>query len=175
MEDLIKLKKCKCCGVEKPLNEFPKKGIDTYRTSCKICFNEKKRIGRAENREIKKEYQRKYVQEVLKAGKKKCTCCSKLLPLDKFHKNADRKDGYRSTCYSCDTIVKKKQKKKCTVCHEEKYLFDYHLKRSECKSCRKKEYEKNREGILEHKKEYRQENLFKVKQQQKDYYKRLKN
>ena len=175
MENTIKLKKCKSCGAEKPLNEFPKKTKDTYRVHCKSCFNEAKKQKRAEEKEIRKEKQRKYVAEVIKAGKKKCTCCGKLLPLDKFHKNADTKDGLRKSCGKCDYIRRKKQKKKCSVCNEEKYLYEFHDKRADCKSCRKKQYEKDREEILEYKKEYRQQNLFKVKQQQKDWYKRQKS
>lgn len=49
------LKVCRFCGEEKPLEEFPKNGVDEndlvrYRDDCKVCYN----IRRRENRTKKK-------------------------------------------------------------------------------------------------------------------------
>jgi len=38
------IKKCKICGEEKLITEFGKKDRLRYRTECKVCYNEKKRM-----------------------------------------------------------------------------------------------------------------------------------
>ena len=52
---LRRLKVCSFCGVEKPIEDFPKNGVDScgrtkYRDDCKVCYN----IRRRENRTKKK-------------------------------------------------------------------------------------------------------------------------
>lgn len=34
------MKKCKRCGIEKPLAEFSPNGIYSYQPKCKVCRNE---------------------------------------------------------------------------------------------------------------------------------------
>lgn len=51
----VRLKTCTFCGEEKPIEEFPKNGVDAsgrtrYRDDCKVCYN----IRRRENRTKKK-------------------------------------------------------------------------------------------------------------------------
>lgn len=38
------MRKCKCCSEDKPLDEFPKNGVDKegnvrHRVNCKVCYN----------------------------------------------------------------------------------------------------------------------------------------
>jgi len=39
------MKVCRCCGTEKPLEDFPKdkRWRETYKADCKVCFNIKRR------------------------------------------------------------------------------------------------------------------------------------
>ena len=37
------MKRCTICETEKEICEFPKKGKNTYRSKCKICFNKRKK------------------------------------------------------------------------------------------------------------------------------------
>lgn len=37
-------------------------------------------------------------------GQKQCTICSKVLSLDEFHKDSQKKDGHSSWCKSCTKI-----------------------------------------------------------------------
>ena len=67
--------------------------------------------------------------------------------------------------------------KKCTKCGEVKAVSEFHKDKyskdgffDECKECRKKYYQANKEKILEYDKQYRQANKEKIKEYSKKYY-----
>lgn len=69
------------------------------------------------------------------------------------------------------------QTKVCTKCGEEKALDRFHKERkgslgvtSQCKSCRKKFYQENRDKFLEYKKQHRKGNRDKILEGHKQYY-----
>ena len=73
------------------------------------------------------------------------------------------------------------ENKVCTKCKEEKELSEFHIGRSECKLCRKKHYEnnkdkikeyeeKNKDKIKEYRKKYIENNIDKIKEYNQEYY-----
>jgi hypothetical protein len=57
------------------------------------------------------------------------------------------------------------EKKVCIKCKEEKELTEFHIGRYECKLCRKKYYENNKDKV----KEYKEKNKDKIKEYRKKY------
>jgi len=82
---------------------------------------------------------------------KTCCRCKEIKDYDNFKKNRSRKDGYASSCKSCDKIDYEKNKEKIS----ERF---------------KKWRENNIEGIKERKKNYRKNNIDKVREQERKCY-----
>ena len=113
-------------------------------------------------------------------GKKKCSTCNELLPLSRFSKDKNKKDGL---CYECRICRKKRvgtykaehtKVKCCPGCRKVLKLSadNFHRKlkgfANKCKVCIKpdirKNYRKNKEKYLEQKKKYWLENKDKIKE-----------
>lgn len=85
----MKEKKCKCCGIIKPAEEFSKKNgsPDGLQPWCKSCSNMYLQLGDFyKNR----------------GGVKFCRRCRTFLPRDMFNANARHNDGLQSYCKVCD-------------------------------------------------------------------------
>lgn len=145
--------------------------------------------------------------------KKVCRICGKFKNLEYFTKNNKMKDGYRNECKECyNKLYNDKEKSKkfrlekeiriegnkiCRICHIEKPLKDFHIKRGtpdghrlECKECiklvlkkykdapdfkekqkeyDKKRYEEKRDQLLQYKAKHYQENREKLLIYKKEY------
>lgn len=84
------LKTCKKCGETKPVAEFHKAGMQNgkqmYKSICAKCKTSSRHNER---------------MELLASGKKRCSMCREVLPLDSFYDGKDTRDGKRSECKSC--------------------------------------------------------------------------
>jgi len=45
-------------------------------------------------------------------GKKRCSCCNRILPLNNFYKRKDSKNGRKSKCIECESTYRKLNKDK---------------------------------------------------------------
>jgi len=94
-------KKCRDCGFEKPLNEFPRNaGLpDGHGIYCKACFAIRYRA----HRERKAADQGKTVRErrVAPQGHKWCAACECFKDISEFPRNRSSADGLATYCKPC--------------------------------------------------------------------------
>jgi len=144
-EGLVKdvVKRCKTCGVEKPLGDFStlgknKAGEARYRASCKQCTNEKDRKQR--NGGVDPGPLNPCFID-LAAGLKDCTDCGKRLPLSEFHKCANAPGGVTGRCKTCKSARRRLVEvvRVCRDCGIEKPLEAFPKKgagrRHVCEGC----------------------------------------
>lgn len=108
MENQFKI--CKTCGCEKHISEFylDKRKKNTYRATCKLCYNtqNKERIEKDKNKRkitVKKYYDKtKNIIRINDISTKICSKCGEELDISFFNKTNLHLDGYRSSCKLCD-------------------------------------------------------------------------
>lgn len=139
---------CSKCGIEKELNEFPKRKIskDGHASSCKICKKEWYEENKEEIAKRKKEY--------YKDNKEKMNKNMKEWYEDNKEEVARKAKEYRIN--NKERIVKR----------EKKYRINNKEKLSKRKS---KYYENNKDKIMTRHKEYYEENREKIKEYKKEY------
>ena len=183
---------CTKCKKELPLDKFAKykRSKNGLAACCKDCMNTLSRISYAKNA---KQYPKD--RNVI-SNTKICTKCKKELPLDKFGKQRQHKDGLASWCKACKNPLNKikskeyREKKKaneppenkkaisntkvCTKCKKELSLDKFNKKKENkngltaiCKDCSRA---KRRKYDTTHKKEILQyrERRHKWKSENKD-------
>ena len=92
----IPIKLCVKCKVEKPITEFYKAkeskfGVHSY---CKLCHNEHNRIKNGYNERV-------YVE--IKDGKKVCSMCKEIKPIEEFCISNSARFGLSSPCKQCQS------------------------------------------------------------------------
>jgi len=92
------MKRCKTCEVEKPLEEFAKRGGGQYRASCKKCENAKARK-QAHGGDDPGERVR--VKIDFENQMRTCTRCGRFLSFSFFHKLKGALGGITSQCREC--------------------------------------------------------------------------
>jgi len=101
----MKVRKCKNCGIEKPLEAFR---VSKYRRSkCKVC--EKKDLDKFHKRDRKKaiEAQKERLEELVMFEKekvKRCSICLEIKSWSEFTKQKGGKFGRRADCRDCIRI-----------------------------------------------------------------------
>ena len=99
---------------------------------------------------------------------KRCSKCN--IISDDFYKDKNSKDGFRSSCKKCDSLIKKKyaeeNSEKISALNKKKYLNNI----EKVKEYNKDYNLKNKEKISESKKEYYINNKEKISESKKDYY-----
>jgi hypothetical protein len=87
-------KKCKDCGLEKPLEEFHRSttGTGERKNRCKVCVSIKGRHPDPARRNC--------LAKIVN-GKKRCKKCGLEKPVEEFRKHVGHKDGRTNTCKTC--------------------------------------------------------------------------
>lgn len=99
--------------------------------------------------------ERKRRAELLAKGLKVCSKCGRVLPVEQFSKDKNRKDGLYGRCKECGKQYNQENKEK-----KQQYNKQY--------------YQENREQRLQHQNQYYQENSEKRQQYDKQYYREHK-
>jgi hypothetical protein len=163
MRDTL-LRRCKACGVIKPLSDFQQKTfylksgeLSRYHEwKCKLCrdaYNSKKYYETLESRagELAE------LEKVANILTKLCHHCNQEKALSRFPREPKSSDGRRYKCYDCinqsdreraakrrkDTeLLSLKTLKRCSVCDKEKPRTDFHVNyrrneglQQQCKKC----------------------------------------
>ena len=193
------MKRCNKCLIEKDENCFwkDKNNPTSLNNVCKECWSEYRRAKWVEKQKdfhVKKEEERKKIQQDLKNGYKKCNHCKNLLPLDHFYGDKYTKDGYTRRCKKCyggstpeEIKEHKKEKikfletniKTCSKCKIEKPLSDFGKRRKalcgispRCKSCENiintEKRRKNIERVRELNRKNRNTDKYRAKQREQD-------
>ena len=99
------LKRCSKCGKVKSLDEFHKANPKVYKTGRKSACKKCQGIRNPQPEKVTEE-QKAFVAEnkaLVKKGKKRCSKCRKVKPLDSYWKNKNTTIGGRKTvCIECD-------------------------------------------------------------------------
>lgn len=154
---MITEKKCRVCGVTKPVSGFYKHetGKDGYRNHCIECVA-KRQKARALERKAKRRAQ-KALEDSLKTTRV-CTCCGVEYPFDMFHKKEDGKFGISPRCKPCSSEYSKKKRLEDPEKNKLRCKAWYG-RRSEEYKARQAEYRKaNKESRKEYVKKYYREN-----------------
>lgn len=89
------MKKCRECGVELAIEQFPSVGDGGYKSLCPDCYLE-------HERERYQEKRQRYQEEGYDIPKQKtCGSCDKTRSIDKFRINLASKDKHQSQCKEC--------------------------------------------------------------------------
>lgn len=155
---------CNTCWEDKSLNDFR-----PWRARCIVCdraiSKEKARLRRKENPEHYRAYQRqRYLEKrwwklwrVIGAVQrddngKVCSTCKQHLPWEAFTKEKQSKDWYAYCCRECT----KKRKKKYLATEKGKIMNRNYkiIHKDVSKRAMKKYYDRNKEKLLEYKKQY---------------------
>jgi hypothetical protein len=144
-------KTCTKCGVEKPIEEFPKRKIskDGYRNRCILCT---------------KEYNKKYNKENKEEIRKK----------EKIRNTNPKRIAWRSAYNEKNREAKKEYNKKYHKENKEsraKYRKAYNEKNREAKKEYNKKYHKeNKESIAVQRKKYYEENIEEIRKRDRHRY-----
>ena len=116
------VKSCLSCDVVKNVEEFPTESRlrQFYTARCKKCVNQKK--------EYREESVRKYREENMPDGTKRCGFCWKKKPFDQFATSTKLKSGLEKTCIECgdvdksdkDKFLEERARKRKEVCKAER-------------------------------------------------------
>ncbi|KYK22188.1 hypothetical protein AYK24_08440 [Thermoplasmatales archaeon SG8-52-4] len=156
---MINGKKCSLCNQVLPVSSFYPDDYnkDGYRPYCIEC-----ELKKAELNTIRWEEERLKSTEVKK--EKTCNICNRRLPISQFHKSRKYKDGYWSTCISCnknrlaDYVVKWEEHrdknnevlvaKECNVCKQILPVSSFSMNKKTkdglvaiCKNCIEKKHQ----------------------------------
>jgi len=127
---VIRKKRCSSCREWKPITEFykRKKGVDRYRSECIEC--DKKRKIKTYN----KNKMRNKNRDLYNNSKKECSLCKELKVRSKenWHKDLSQKDGLRTICIKCVSILQKEGRYNIT---EEEYDNMIKKQKGRCKIC----------------------------------------
>lgn len=90
--DQAGFRRCKTCGVLKPIDEYYSMGRGYFRHECKACY-------RAARSKTGKTYERRVVID----GKRQCPGCGLWLEenSDNFHRKARPETGFQTKCKTC--------------------------------------------------------------------------
>jgi len=103
---------CSKCNIEKDVCDFHKhnREKDGYYCQCKECRKIKS----------KNDYHKNKENDKLVITGKSCSYCFIEKDINLFHKQIGVKDGYRSTCKECRSIIWKENYSKVCVIHNER-------------------------------------------------------
>lgn len=100
------MKKCRGCGVELAIEEFPDQGRGGRKSLCPKCYREHERDRYQERR-------RRYQREGYDIpDEKECTQCGRILPIDNFWVHKGKRDKHNSVCVDCSSEYQKKYHQK---------------------------------------------------------------
>lgn len=140
------LKTCPKCGEHKLLSEYQRSGRNGVQSRCRECRNAVY---------YKRKTQQSVFNDLLAAGKIRCTKCGEVKGVDSFHRK-NNKVGRRTICKQCRArtplqIIKQREEssslllnelRRCSGCGEVKPLSDFFVDRRrkdgymrKCKSC----------------------------------------
>ena len=159
-----KTKICRRCGVEKSLDDFyvKKSYADGHRSYCKQCDSElnaqQRYLKNSQNADyVKRKELEKINEDLLKEHKRKCSICGKTKDLEEFYYRKEN-NKYRNECKTC---LLEKQAPKAKIyrdAHREHYR-EWH-----------KDYmEKNRDAVIQKKRDYNRNNFEKRRQYRLDH------
>lgn len=104
----VGVKRCTICDQLKPLEDFTRdKRKRSGRSSCcKPCQRERSRLWRERNPTYLRDYYLAHRPEgvgftEIRDGKRACTACGVIKPLDDFHRQASGPAGHRTICKAC--------------------------------------------------------------------------
>ena len=160
----MKTKICRRCGIEKDLNDFyvTKSNADGHRSYCKQCDSElnaqQRYLKNCQNADfVKRKELEKINEDLSKEHKRKCSVCGEIKNLEDFYYRKDSKK-YRNECKKCFNELNAEKHKIYRETHKE-YYQQY-----------AKEYsEKNRDIIIQKKRDYNRNNFEKRRQYRLDH------
>jgi len=128
---MVIMKKCIVCGVEKDLNEFPKKDKKTYRGKCKICHNERRReIVKMSEDEKKILHNNIKNTNLLKRNER-----DERIGMERIEKLKNKEEKRKQLQREKDENKRLKNKKLCKICGEVNEEMFYNRNKSRCKKC----------------------------------------
>ena len=182
--DVLALKNCHNCNLEKSLAEFTihKDTKDGFSNNCRVCQKRRRRQSYERNRAILGTKQ--------PTGDKQCRQCGELKSTEDFHRNFANLEGLHNLCKTCRRVADQRRfarnerrlevnpprgGKVCAKCQKEKELSKFYVDRTKkdcrktyCKQCsneQKKTWLQNNSGKL---KQRRDRFALKKKQQEKN-------
>jgi len=134
-----KNKTCKVCGIEKPIYEFSKKGKFSYRTECKVCYNQMRRdfnkLSVDEKLRVKEENKLREEKRLLESKKKR--------EVEKLERENNIKLRQKNLVIEYELRMKDKMEKRtrrlknyiCGECGETEKNNFYSSRKGKCKKC----------------------------------------
>ncbi|MBD3262937.1 hypothetical protein GF374_00980, partial [Candidatus Woesearchaeota archaeon] len=127
-------KECSICHNLKPISNFSKNEstLDGLSEICKVCI---KKV-REENIKYWKEERAKKDEKI---KTKQCKNCGRILPIDMFSKNRERKKGYYNICKDCTRVERIAAEKRWEAERKKKsfeFSFDV-ITEKKCRLCGK--------------------------------------
>jgi 5-methylcytosine-specific restriction endonuclease McrA len=139
------MKTCTKCGLSKPETEYYKKvkGGGKFRSACKTCFAQRGK-------------EHKAARQFVVPAEKGCHACKRVLPASSFAPSKLRVDGLNRYCRECFNERNRDRAR-------ERGRRVYREKPEQIKAINARSRAKNRERILEGKREYRRRNRERLK------------